>query len=141
MTTRTKAETVEALKDAILHFSEEQVKEFGEHCFKRAETLKKERQEGARREAQAEIDAAMERARARCEAAGIAFVPDLPKKAKAKKQTKQLAALPMFKAHHRYEHPDDPTKVWTSTGVKPSWIKELLAKDRMPVDKGPVRAA
>lgn len=132
-----KTDTVEAIREGVMHFNEEQVREFGNWCLDRAEQMKKQRQETVRLEVQADLEAAMERNRQRCEAAGIEFKPDLSKKAKAKKS--KPTGLPVFKAHHRYEDPEDATKFWNGVGPKPQWVRDRLAAGKTPIDRGPMK--
>ena len=47
---------------------------------------------------------------------------------------RKRTGVAVYKAGHSYQHPDDPTKVWKGTGVRPAWVKELEAKGRKPVE-------
>lgn len=122
---------VETLKEAVLHLSEEQARDLGVACAAHADRLKTETQARAREDAQAEIEKARERARAILAAAGLPF--EEPKTGKAKPR-KAAPKVSIFKAGHRYQHPDDPSKVWSGTGVQPAWVKDLVAAGRLPTD-------
>lgn len=83
------------------------------------------------------------KAKAREDATAILLAAGLTPKDLTKSEAKGRSKSrrdegPKFHANHVYEHPEDASKKWKGTGVKPEWVKELLKAGRMPVDKGAV---
>ena len=62
-------------------------------------------------------------------AAAVLEPKDLIGKGAARRKRNGVAG---YKAGHTYQHPDDPSKVWKGTGVRPGWVKDLEAKGKKP---------